>query len=343
LFEDFEFKPLTEGLGFHKKAEKIKSDIRSSQLGNDSLTSGGIPDRPPMQTMQSLPQRPTLLNNAAESDLLGRDAPKSAGRATQSISDLINSLPPSLDFVDQKGQSLRKAPNTVGMGEPPAGARPQIYQPLAREEYKPLPKPPQATAQAATPAMPAAGATAAGPATTVMGNASPYRERMNESFAKAFPHAEREKKKVTPKEKPAIMATAGHLGAGILDAMVVTGVATILLVCILAITKVNLVALLTNAQTDGPTQIHLALLFIAVLQLYLLTARSFFGASLGEWAFEMQLGTRQDQDAALYPLLVAWRTILVTVTGLILMPILSVIFRRDLLSYLTGLQLYRRN
>ena len=334
FLEEFEFKPLTEGLGFHKKAEKIKSDIRSSHLGGEALARS-IPEAPL--------SRPSLLSSQAESDLLGRQS--GTGRATQSISDLIASLPPSLDFVDQKGQSLRNDPATVGMGTPPlspssaGAARPQIYQPLAREDYKPLPKPPQAPAVAKT----GAGAVAAGPAMPVPGKSSPYRERLNESFAKAFPHAEREKKKELPKEMPAVVPTAGHLGAGILDAMVVTGVATILLVAILAITKVNLVALLTNAQTDGPTQIHLALLFIAVLQLYLLTARSFFGASLGEWAFDMQLGTEEDQRATVYPLLVAWRTILVTVTGLVTMPVLSVIFRRDLLSYLTRLHLYRRN
>jgi hypothetical protein len=83
-------------------------------------------------------------------------------------------------------------------------------------------------------------------------------------------------------------------------------------------------------------------LFISGLQLYLLTARSFFGASLGEWAFDVQLGSDHDQKQPVYPLLVAWRTILVTVTGFVILPLLSLVFRRDLAKIFTGLQTYQR-
>jgi hypothetical protein len=40
--------------------------------------------------------------------------------------------------------------------------------------------------------------------------------------------------------------------------------------------------------------------------------------------------------------LVAWRSIVVTATGLVVLPALSLFMRRDLIRYLTGLQLYRR-
>ncbi|RYG58242.1 hypothetical protein EON80_27370, partial [bacterium] len=86
----------------------------------------------------------------------------------------------------------------------------------------------------------------------------------------------------------------------------------------------------------------LAMLFVAVLQMYMLTARSFFGASLGEWAFDLQVGTDDQQRSAVYPLQVAWRTLLMTFTGFIVLPLLSLVFNRDLAQPLTGLALIRR-
>ena len=100
--------------------------------------------------------------------------------------------------------------------------------------------------------------------------------------------------------------------------------------------------MLSNAKTDGATQLHLGLLFLAVLQMYMLTARAFFGATLGEWAFELQMGTDKDQQRGIYPVQVMLRSLIMTFTGLILIPLLSFAFNRDLAKYLTGLQLYRR-
>ena len=36
-FDEFEFKPLTEGLGFHKKAEQLKSDVKSTRLDQEKI------------------------------------------------------------------------------------------------------------------------------------------------------------------------------------------------------------------------------------------------------------------------------------------------------------------
>jgi hypothetical protein len=103
-----------------------------------------------------------------------------------------------------------------------------------------------------------------------------------------------------------------------------------------------LVGLLTNAHTDGATRIHLVTLTLAVMQMYMLVSRAFFGASLGEWAFEMQLGSEAQQRKPIYPLQVIARTLVTTLTGLILLPLLSFGFGRDIAKYFTGAQLYRR-
>jgi hypothetical protein len=256
--------------------------------------------------------------------------------ATKSISDLIASLPPSLDFLDEKAivaeadaKPMASALTSKKMEfEEALSARPQIFQPLARDEYK-------------APAMvlPTPGTKASAYVDTKAPAASHYRDRIDQSLARAFPHMEKATKKNLAVGLEKVSAAPM---AAFLDAMVAAGVATIALVSILAITHINLMGLLTNAQTDVPTQIHLGLLFVAVLLMYMLVARSFFGASLGEWAFDLQLGSKEDQSRIVYPLLVAWRSIVVTATGLVVLPALSLVMRRDLIRYLTGLQLYRR-
>lgn len=345
-FDEFEFKPLTEGLGFHKKSEKSakSADIArpNSRVERDTsnLSAAG-------STAASLADTRSLaLNSEIENELLGRESTRAP---SQSISDLIASLPPSLDFVDSE-RPLQSEPKS----------RPQIFQPLAREEYNASPAQNSSAGATIGQVLPTPGSkaishvstAAAIPVPTIGGlrppQASPYRDRLDESFSKAFPHAERTAVKradlgsVVATESGQLIAIPTHFGAAFLDAMVITGMSAVLLVCTVMITHVNLLGLLNNTQTDGPTQIHLALLFITVLQLYVLTARSFFTATLGEWAFELQLGSPTDQKRSIFPLLVAWRSLLMTATGLVIVPLLSLIFRRDLAKYVTGLQLYRR-
>ena len=383
MFGDFEFTPLTDGLGFHKKAEKIKSEMKNTNIGFDaSPTRSGLPETPRTSAFGNLFGSPTK-SGPVETEFmparepLGRDTSSSSSSlssgdrlsrpASQSISDLIASLPPSLDFVDSSSskeaarESARDASRESG-GKQGGFSRPQIFQPIAREDFKTpgptigsvLPTPgtragggvSMAPAMAApligsgagvsTPTMPTPGAPAAG---------SQYRDKMNESYAKAFPQMGGKREAATPApvaQTERAKTVAQNMPGAILDGMVVLGISTIFLVCILAITHVNLMGLLTNANTDVATQFHLGLLFVAVLQMYMLTARSFFGASLGEWAFDLQIGTIAQQRGSLYPLQIAWRTMLITFTGFFVIPVLSMIFKRDLAKIATGVELIHR-
>lgn len=365
-FDDFEFKPLTDGLGFHQKAEKIKADVKSTRLDD----SPRVPEAPPRFTDSPSPFGASAATVSSKSSSSSR-SPDIARPASQSISDLIASLPPSLDFHETPSPI---APAPTKSASP---ARPQIFQPLARPENKssdkqnelksplasmtalagptigsvlpaPLAKSTPPLSTSSTSGSTSGSTSLGGPVGGSVGGAagSPYRDKMNESFAKAFPQAEqRTRVAATPAVetgKSQKLTAVHNIPGAILDGMVTLGISTIFLVCILAITRVNLMGLLSNANTDVSTQVHLLMLFVAVLQMYMLTARSFFGASLGEWAFDLQVGTDDQQRSALYPLQVAWRTLLVTFTGFLLLPLLSMIFKRDLAQPLTGLELVRR-
>ncbi len=91
------------------------------------------------------------------------------------------------------------------------------------------------------------------------------------------------------------------------------------------------------------TQISLGVLFVAVMQMYAIIARSFFGRTLGEWTFDLQIGRDEEQKLESYPLRIALRSLVTTVTGLVLLPILSLILGRDLAGWLSGVQLYRQH
>jgi RDD family len=368
-FDDFEFKPLTDGLGFHKKAEKIKADVKSTKLDDSSR----VPSAPSTNLSRFM-DAPTSSNSMSPSSSspAARSSTSLSGEiarpASQSISELIASLPPSLDFVDTPTSVSQSVSQSTSQPASRGPSRPQIFQPLARPENKPEFKSPLTMPSPTLSSSPLSASGATGPTIgsvlppqTAAPGASAYRDKMNESFAKAFPQsesrtrtpgtsapmtdAEKAVQKATQKaaQKELAKQTATHnMPGAILDGMVTLGISTIFLVCILAITRVNLMGLLTNANTDTSTQVHLAMLFVAVLQMYMLTARSFFGASLGEWAFDLQVGTEDQQRSAVYPLQVAWRTLLMTFTGFILLPLLSLVFKRDLAQPLTGLALVRR-
>ncbi len=134
---------------------------------------------------------------------------------------------------------------------------------------------------------------------------------------------------------------AFSLSSVILDTLVVVAIALAFLISLLWVTQVDLLGVMTTAQSDIATQLSLAVLYVAVYQMYVIVSRSFFGRTLGEWTFDHQLGDEKQQKSGMYPLQVVWRSLLITATGIVVLPLLSMIFRKDLASYFTGLQLYK--
>ena len=353
-FEDFEFKPLTEGLGFNKKAETLKNDIKTTMKQTASTANSAMNTEPHRSTIfpASTPApknedraatrsfNTSLLEPDRTQPEMARQATETSRSASQSISELMASLPPSLDFLDDKQDLTRVTPS----------ARPQIYQPLAPRETSQI-----GTGPTVGNVLPAPGTKAGSPmsaaamaapmgAPAIMGGGTStarngYAARMSESFGKTAQGQLATENTTTTGD---LVPVAVNFSAALIDAMVVAGISTILLVCIITITHINLVAMLSNAATDMATQKNLVFLFLAVLQMYMLVSRAFFGATLGEWAFDTQLGSDEQQKKLYYPALVLWRSLVITFTGLFAIPLLSFAFKRDLGKYLSGVQLLRR-
>ena len=73
---------------------------------------------------------------------------------------------------------------------------------------------------------------------------------------------------------------------------------------------------------------------------YMVMMRVFLGASLGEWSCQLRLGQPIQRIKPTYVLRVIARTSLLVITGVITFPVLSVIFKRDILGDITGIRVY---
>ena len=279
-FDEFEFKPLTEGLGFHKKAVNLKETLSQSGVFDDELND--IPSAVP----------PGLL-----------DRPTPAKPKTNRFEDVLS--------------ALEKAPlqRTADL---------EFSEVLPREAPTQSPFPKKEAFRAPTPSAPnvAARQTPAATETNRVGtrrggaDAPPPRRRL-ESATLSVPSV-------------------------ILDLIIIVALALVFLTSLLAVTKVDLNVVLKNLSLDPMTQLSLGVMFVAVMQMYVVISRSFFGRTLGEWTFDLQVGRDEDQRAQSYPLRVAARSLLVTLTGLIFLPLISAVLRRDVAGGICGAPLYRQ-
>lgn len=306
LFEDFEFKPLTKGLGFHKKPANLKQEVEESGL-IDKAFPNEIPSRPnasflnedeasePLtyeELLKSLSTSEPKRATAAMRTELTKEAskPSTDMRLTQTLPRKIEASPamdpvmprtevPSVPFDD-----IQKRIDTP---------RPSISSPMP------------------------------GPGTSTKPSAGTRRSSSNSPA-------------------PKLMLAPICIRSIFLDALTVFAVCLLFAISLLYVTQVSVPYFLHNLQNDMPTQLTFGVLFLAVYQMYVIVTRSFFGSTLGEWTFEFQVGDEREQKSGMYPLRVVWRSLVIMITGVFVLPFLSFVFRKDLAGYFSGLQLYRK-
>lgn len=143
--------------------------------------------------------------------------------------------------------------------------------------------------------------------------------------------------------RPHLTPISFSLKSAFLDTLVILTLSLLCLICVLLVTQVELLSIVPDLQTDLTTQLSLGLLFIAIFQIYSIVTRSFMRRTLGEWTFDLQMGNHLQQESTVYPLRVAFRSFLVMLTGFVLLPLLSILVRKDLAGALSGVRLYKQN
>lgn len=291
-FEEFEFKPLTEGIGFHKKSTSLRESAKKSSLVEAELNKV-IPEPPPSSFLEK--DKPVTRSATSYDELL-----KALEAPVSSASDLKITEP--LPRSEDKQKAIQ--PEPLPMWNPEVD-RPQTPPPA------PLRMPLQSS----------------------IGEKN-FIEKSQDSVGVRRGAADNP---MGGLEKAPVA-----IRSALLDFVFVVALSLVFLVTLLLVTKVSLSAVVLNSSVDIPTQLSMILLFVAVMQMYVVVSRSFFGRTLGEWTFDYQMGSNKQQSSPFYPLRVALRSLLVTLTGVVVLPLISFVIRRDLSGLLTGLQLYRQ-
>lgn len=296
-FDEFEFKPLTDGLGFHKKAVNLKEGLKTSGVLQDELQA--VPPAMPRSVMDESPV------SAAKTSISSKK---------HTFEDVLSAL--------EKTPLQRSANADLQFTEP----LPRERQPGGNNNKKkafeidPVQSP--------------------FPKSDAYKNPSPASSKKAPAQAEQASAGTRRGAADSPQRK--LEPATASFPSALLDLMIVTALALVFLVALLTVTKVDLGTVLRNIGADVMTQISLGVLFIAVMQMYVVISRSFFGRTLGEWTFDLQVGEDQEQMRDSYPLKVAARSLLTTLTGLILLPLISSIIGRDIAGELSGARLYRQ-
>lgn len=301
-FDDFEMRPLTKGLGFHNR-KKLDNEIAEEVKKEIPKSSSQLTEDQELQELMSALDR--VSNRLAVSMTDAELKEKQMPQAKETDIEIVHPLPKKSQFSTVHIEP--QIPLKENM--PPILERevPQIKNQIKNEISYPD---------------------------------SVVRPTIKTSVSHHQAHGKRRGSadSHSARLQPAVFS----FSAAILDTMMVLAVALMFLITLLLVTGVKLAMVFKGVQTDLMTQASMFLLYISVLQLYVIISRSFFGKTLGEWTFEYQMGDDKQIQSAMYPILVLWRSLVVMATGVVILPLLSVVFRRDLASFLTGLQFYKK-
>lgn len=269
--DEFEFKPLSQGLGFHKKPEPPKAKSVKAQ----SLTSGQAQFQP---QSQSQPQAPSIKSTLA--------------KATSSVESSL------------------------------------ITPPLPRPSY------PGEKEKPTVPFFPQKKKT--DPVDDIL-------KSLHKNKNMSFDMGVEVKNKIPNVKTDTYKLSPWIFSTTILDGMLVTALTLLAMILVLVITKIDLIRVLTTSESDPSVYLATLLLFSSMAFIYLFGSRLIMGSTPGEWAYDLRIGNPKNQNSMDYVLQVFARSILVILTGFVFFPILSLIFKKDILGHLTRAALYKKN
>lgn len=125
--------------------------------------------------------------------------------------------------------------------------------------------------------------------------------------------------------------------ASVIDSLLVVSLSCFFLLSFSLLMKAPLAK--TIVQMELATGHLLAVVFGLSIAIYMIVLRSFLGFSLGEWACGLRMGSDRERADHFYSFRIVFRTLLVIATGLIALPILSLLFRKDIPGKIAGVHL----
>ena len=143
-----------------------------------------------------------------------------------------------------------------------------------------------------------------------------------------------------PQNRSGLNLTLWSWMSALIDSLVLTSISCFCLILFSFLIKTPMGEVFKVLSLEPSIKEMFAISFIFSFWVYLVTMRVFMGASLGEWSCQLRLGQPLQRIKPTYVLRVAARTTLLLITGVVTLPILSLIFKKDLLGELTGIHIY---
>ncbi len=127
--------------------------------------------------------------------------------------------------------------------------------------------------------------------------------------------------------------------AGFIDLLILISLSCVFVVSFSLIVNSPVGEMFRSLQLQQHRLIFFAEVMVIASWLYMVVSRGIMGSSLGEWACDLRLGQPHERLRANYILRVAVRATIVLATGLVVLPLLSLLIGRDLAGSLSGLKL----
>lgn len=125
-----------------------------------------------------------------------------------------------------------------------------------------------------------------------------------------------------------------------IDALVLVSISCFFMIAFSFLMKISPTSLVVTFIKSQHVVFNLAALFLLSTWSYLIFMRAFIGASIGEWSCDLRLGEPVQRFKSNYVLKVMFRTTLVMLTGVFILPLLSLLFAKDIAGELSGLRIY---
>lgn len=136
--------------------------------------------------------------------------------------------------------------------------------------------------------------------------------------------------------------TLPSLSAGFLDTLLVLAATLLCFIVVLSVTKVDLIANWLNPDQDGWIILSSLALLALVTFVYLTVNRLFLGCTPGEWAHDCRIGRPEEQNTISFSLKVILRSLLIVVSGFIIFPLMSFIFKEDVAGEMSRIKIFKR-
>ena len=128
--------------------------------------------------------------------------------------------------------------------------------------------------------------------------------------------------------------------ASMIDGLILISLSTVFILTFSFLMQANVGSLIGSLVHSQHQALIFCEVFILCSWIYMITVRTVLGSTIGEWACDIRLGQPQERMRANYVLRVTWRSTLILVTGVVTLPLVSLIVGEDTAGAISGLRLF---